>query len=109
MQLMNDVQHYEAARGFAQRIMASGSSPESRIHFAYRSVLARTPSAEETAVVQELYQKQLTKYQSAPAEATKAINFGESKPPPELSIPELASWTLVANLILNMDEAIVRN
>jgi hypothetical protein len=109
LQLMNDVQHYEAARGFAQRIMASGSTPDSRILFAYRSVLARPPTAEESAIVQELYQKQLAKYQGAPAEAAKAIHFGESKPPRDLGVPELASWTLVANLILNLDEAIVRN
>ena len=109
LQLMNDVQHYEAARGFAQRIMASASSPEARILFAYRSVLARPPTAEESAVLQEFYQHQLAKYQNTPAEATKAIHFGESKPPPDLGAPELASWTLVANLLLNLDEAIVRS
>ena len=48
-------------------------------------------------------------YQAAPAEAKKAITFGESKPDPALNEPELAAWSLVTNLILNLDEAVVRN
>lgn len=109
LQLMNDVQHFEAARAFAQHIMQAAATPEERVNFTYRSVLARPPLPEETAMVLELYQRQLAKYQAAPAEAKKAVTFGESKPPAELPEPELAAWTLVANLILNLDEAVVRN
>ena len=109
LQLMNDVQHFEAARGFAQHLMTAAALPAERIAFAFRSVLARPPVPEETAVVLELFQRQLARYQAAPAAAGQAIRFGESKPSPELNEPELAAWTLVANLILNMDEAIVRN
>jgi hypothetical protein len=109
LQLMNDVQHWEAARGFAQRIMTAAPSPEARLDFAFRSVLARHPAPEEAAVAWELFQRQLARYQGAPEEAKKAITFGESKPAAELDEPELAAWTLVANLILNLDEAIVRN
>jgi hypothetical protein len=109
LQLMNDVQHYEAARAFAERLMKGAASPEDRIALAYRTVLSRRPTAEETAAVSELFQKQLAKYQAAPAEAKKAITFGESKPDPALNEPELAAWALVCNLILNLDEAVVRN
>ncbi|MGK0186725.1 MAG: hypothetical protein ACI9R3_002508 [Verrucomicrobiales bacterium] len=109
LQLMNDVQHFEAARGFAARIIASSASAQGRITFAYRSVVARQPEPEETAVVIEFLQRQLAKYTAAPDEAKKAITFGESPPPPDLNEAELAAWTLVANLILNMDEAVVRN
>jgi hypothetical protein len=106
---MNDVQHFEAARAFAQRIMKAAATPQDRIAFAYRSVVSRPPLPEETAMVLELFQRQLEKYLAAPAEAKKAVTFGESKPPAELPEPELAAWTLVANLILNLDEAVVRN
>ena len=109
LQLMNDVQHFEAARAFAGRIIAAGKSPEARIDFAFRSVLARKADAEEVAVVSEFYRAQLAKYQAAPDEAKKAISFGESAPPDAIDAAELAAWALVANLILNMDEAIVRN
>ncbi len=109
LQLMNDVQFYEAARGFAQRMMGSAATAEDRVAFAFRSVLSRRPTSEETAAVLELYRRQLAKYQAAPAEAKKALAFGESKSPADLNEPELAAWSLVANLILNMDEASVRN
>jgi hypothetical protein len=109
LQLMNDVQHFEAARAFAQRIMTSAATPQDRITFAYRAALARPPAPEESAAVLELYQRQLAKYQAAPAEAKKAVTFGESKPPADLPEPELAAWALVANLILNLDEAVIRN
>lgn len=109
LQLMNDVQHYEAARAFAQRIMVAADTPERRIAWAFRSVLAREPDAGEAAVVMELFTRQLARYQAKPEDAQKAITFGESKPAPGLSEPDLAAWALVANLILNMDEAIVRN
>ncbi len=109
LQLMNDVQHYEAARAFAARIIAAAASPEERIAFAFRTVLSRPPAPEESAVVAALFQRQLAKYQAAPAEAKKAVTFGESKPPEGISEPDLAAWALVANLILNMDETVVRN
>ena len=45
-------------------------------------------------------------YEAAPEEAKKLINVGSSTPDSELSIVELAAWTIVANQILNMDEAL---
>jgi hypothetical protein len=89
--------------------MTSAATPQDRITFAYRAALARPPAPEESAAVLELYQRQLAKYQAAPAEAKKAVTFGESKPPADLPEPELAAWALVANLILNLDEAVIRN
>jgi hypothetical protein len=109
LQLMNDVQHYEAARAFGERLMKGAPGTEERIVLAYRMALSRRPSAEETATVRELFEKQLAKYQAAPAEAKKAITFGESKADPALNEAELAAWALVGNLILNLDEAVVRN
>ena len=109
LQLMNDVQHYEAARAFAERLMKGAVTPDERIALAYRTALSRRPTPDETAAVRDLFQKQLAKYQAAPAEAKKAITFGESKPDPALNEPELAAWALVCNLILNLDETVVRN
>jgi hypothetical protein len=106
---MNDIQHYEAARGLAQRMMMSSTEAAARIAFAYRTVLARPPAEEESAVVLDLYQRQMRKYEAMPEDAKKAITFGESPPATGLAERELAAWTLVANLILNLDEAVVRN
>ena len=110
LQLMNDVQHFEAARGFAERIMTEGgATPAERITFAYRTALSRSPSAEEMAVVQGTYGKFLAEYAQSPEAAAKVIHNGESKPKAGLPQTELAAWTLAANLILNLDETISRN
>jgi hypothetical protein len=109
LQLMNDVQHFEAARGLAVRMIAAAPTLEGRVDFGYRSVLARHAEPEEQSTVRPFFRLRLARYQAAPADAKRAITFGESPPPPDLDAAELAAWTLVANLILNLDEAIVRN
>jgi hypothetical protein len=109
LQLMNDVQHYEAARAFATKIMGASKDGKERIDFAYRTALARPAAPEEIAAMGEFFAAQFARYRAAPEEANKAITFGESKPPPEIDSAELATWTLVANLILNLDEAVMRN
>ncbi len=105
--LMNDVQHVEAARAFAQRILKEGgaTNPE-RVAFAWRSVLARRPTAEEASIVEAVLQKHAARYAAAPDAASRLISFGESKPDAGIRPEELAPWTLVANLVLNLDETL---
>jgi len=110
LQLMNDVQHFEAARAFAERILLDGgSTPADRIAFAYRTILSRKPAPEETTIVQQALEQHLAHYQQDVEAAKKVIANGESKPRPGLPEPEVAAWTLVANLILNLDETVTRN
>jgi hypothetical protein len=105
--LLNDIQHVEAARHFAQRILAEGGSSDSeRLAFAWRCAVGRSPSPAESGVVLEALQKHRTRFQAAPEDASKLITFGESKPAADLAPPELAAWTLTANLLLNLDEAL---
>lgn len=109
LQLMNDVQHYEAARAFATQILAATPGTGERIDYAYRRALARHAEPDEIATLAIFADAQLARYQAAPDDAKKAIEFGESKPPTDTDPAELAAWALVANLILNLDEAIMRN
>jgi hypothetical protein len=105
--LMNDVQHVEAARHFAQRILKEGGhSDTDRLLFAWRCAVGRLPSPSESATVLEALQKHRARFQSSPEDASKLISFGESKPASEIPAPELAAWTLTANLLLNLDEAL---
>jgi uncharacterized protein DUF1553 len=110
LQLMNDPQHFEAARALAERAIAQGgSTDDSRIDWVYRTVLSRRPAADELAVVKKSLDNQRQAYRGDSSSADKAIRVGESSPkgiaPPE----ETAAWTMVANLMLNLDEAVCRN
>jgi len=108
--LMNDVQQVEAARALAQRIMIEGGTkPAERIAFAYRTVLAREPQPRETAIVRDALAKHLLDYKASPNKAKLLINNGESKPNAKLNESELAAWTMIASLMLNLDETLNRN
>ncbi len=110
LQLMNDVQHFEAARMLAERMMKEGgATPAEHIAFAYKTILARAPVAAETEIVRQEFETHLARYKQDPAAASKAISHGESKASKELNPAELAAWTLVANMILNLDETVTRN
>ena len=105
--LMNDVQHFEAARNLAQRILTEGGGgTEQRLSYGYRLAVGRFPSALEASILRTALEEHLRRYQADPASAQKAITFGATKPHASLNPSELAAWTLLANLILNLDETL---
>jgi mono/diheme cytochrome c family protein len=110
LQLMNDTQHFEAARALGERILSEGgASPEARIAFAYRVVLSREPRPEELAVVKPALDLYVVRYRDDVAAARRVVAVGESKPKAGLAESELAAYTLLANLVLNLDETVMRN
>ena len=110
LQLMNDVQHVEAARGLAERMMTEGGATAAdRIAFAFRVVLGRRPRSAEVTIVTGQLNRHLERYAKAPDDAKKAIGHGDSKANPHLPPTELAAYTLVANMLLNLDETLTRN
>ena len=110
LQLMNDVQHFEAARALAERMMGEGGEKAAdRIAFAFRAVLARRPDEAELSIVTEQLDKHLARYRGDEAAARKVIAHGESKARSDLPPADLAAYTLVANMILNLDETLNRN
>ena len=110
LQLMNDVQHVEAARAFAQRMLTEGGqNPRDRLTWAWLSVTSRPPTNFELGVIEAALKENLARFSDKPDEASKLVEFGESKPDEELSKQELAADTLVANLLLNLDECVTKN
>ncbi|MGB8854390.1 MAG: PSD1 and planctomycete cytochrome C domain-containing protein [Pirellulales bacterium] len=109
LQLMNDVQHVEAARALAERTLAATPDDAGRINWLFRVVLARLPEAGEADVVAETLAGHRARYKADLEAARKAVSHGESKPAAGVPPDELAAWTLVANMILNLDEALNRN
>jgi hypothetical protein len=107
--LMNDEQFVEASRAFAQLAMtAGGETEEERATYAFRLALTRQPSDAELAVLLDVYRSNLARFQADKETATKLINIGESKPDENLDPSELAAWTMIGNLILNLDETVTK-
>ncbi len=110
LQLMNDVQHFEAARALAEVVHADGGkTTEARVTFLYRTVLSRKPDAEELKLVTAALAKQRELFAANPEAAKKVVRAGESKPKGVAPDVDVAAWTMIANLVLNLDEAVTRN
>lgn len=110
LQLMNDIQHVEAARALAQRMLEQGGATlTDRLAFAYRTLLSRSPSEREVRVLEKQLAANLSHYQRDVELAKKLIQLGESKASEKLDPSELAAYTLLANTLLNLDETVTRN
>jgi len=110
LQLMNDTQHFEAARAFGERILIEGGrTTDERITFAYRTVLSRSPAPEELAIVKQALERYIARYRADAEAARRVVAAGESKPRADLAAADLAAYTLLANLVLNLDETVTRN
>tara|TARA_B100001013_G_scaffold319060_1_gene227719 strand:+ start:142 stop:468 length:327 start_codon:yes stop_codon:yes gene_type:complete len=107
---MNDVTFVEAARGLAQRILISGDykTPEERIAFAFRLATSRWPTSKELKILMSSFVAQRAAYRRNLKSAKELIRTGESPVPKGLDRKELAAYTVIASLILNLDETITK-
>ena len=110
LQLLNDIQHVEAARNFAEKIIHEGGNQDlAKISWAWRTATSRKPSQEEIKIVNDVLNQNRKRYSQDKEAAENLIGFGESEPDANIQPPELASWTLTANMILNLDEVVNKN
>lgn len=109
LNLLNDITYVEAARLIGERMMKTeGNSPARRITHAVQLILGREPSNDELNLLKSGYERHLKNYQEHPADAKSLIGIGEYPANPELNLPELATCTTIASMILNLDEAVTR-
>jgi hypothetical protein len=108
--LLNDPIYVEAARVMAQRVMKEGGADaRGRLGFAFKLCTARGPSERELQILEKSFGRHLEKYKADKAAAEKLVAVGEAARPKELDVSELAAWTAVCNVLLNMDETISKN
>jgi hypothetical protein len=106
---LNDPVFVEAARVFGQRIMQEGGETVAqKLAFAFRLCAARPPRARELEVLERLYAANLAKYQAGGAAAKALVSNGSAPRPENLPVAELAAWTAMGNVLLNLDETITR-
>jgi hypothetical protein len=107
--LLNDPCYVEAARALAQRIMKDGGIDASRkLAYAFRLALARPPTKNELEVLQRIYEQQFHNFQQDKEAAKGLVSVGESPKPKDLEDSELAAWTAIGNILLNLDETITK-
>jgi mono/diheme cytochrome c family protein len=105
--LMNDTTYVEAARKFAERVLCEGGSNTSeRLRYAYQVAMAREPQPAEIAVLEPMHGAAMKRFTEDPAAATKLLAVGDAKADANLNQAELAAWSVVASMLLNLDETI---
>ena len=107
--LLNDPIFVEAARALAQEALAAPAEEDAeRLTVLWERVLQRAPEASEREVLLELLAGQRATFAENPEDAAALIAIGSSPASTDLAPAELAAWTSVARVALNLHEAIVR-
>jgi mono/diheme cytochrome c family protein len=104
---LNDEQYVEAAKHLAQRaLLEGGSTPEERVDYLARRLLARPWRAEEQPVVLASLADLQAYYVAHLDDAKALLAVGEKPVDPALDPAELAAWTMLCNELMNLDEVL---
>jgi hypothetical protein len=107
--LLNDPTYVEASRMLAQRvILEAGPDPQKRIDLAFRLATERNPQLKERQVLSQIAQAELVHYREDSESAVKVLAVGDLKGNSNIDPAELAAWTTVARVVLNLDETVTK-
>lgn len=108
--LMNNITFVEAARHLAERVLkADGLTSRQRVAQMFRMVTSREPSPNELKVLMDDLRVYQNDFQEEPDAAMRLLAIGEKPNDPNQDVGRLAAYTLIANTVLNLDEAITEN
>jgi hypothetical protein len=106
---LNDPTFVEAARVFAQKILTQGPHDhDARLVYAFRAATGRSPEVAELKVLRQRFQQQHARFAKDRDAAASFVNVGQYPRDARLDVVELASWTAMGNLLLNLDEVQTR-
>jgi mono/diheme cytochrome c family protein len=106
---LNDPVFVEAAQALGRRIVLHGGpSPHERCRYALQLCLSRPPRPEQVAELEALLLDERRHYQADPKAARMLASGKEGKLPRGLDAADLAAWTVVANVLLNLDGVLTK-
>jgi phosphatidylethanolamine-binding protein (PEBP) family uncharacterized protein len=104
--LLNDSTFVDAARAVATQVLGVESEDSERLRQLVRRVLSRLPDNDELGALNGLLQRQRQRFSKTPEAARALVAIGAAKTESRSGQNELAAWTVVAQTVLNLDEAI---
>jgi hypothetical protein len=105
---LNDPVYIEAAQKLSRRIAAVTGSPEEKLAQGFRWTLVRAPKADELKPLLALYTKSLERFSRDPKQALKVATVPLGALAPDANAAEFAAWTVVGNVLLNLDEFLMK-
>jgi hypothetical protein len=111
--LLNDQAFLELAQGLADRILGEAPNGDlERLRYAFRLCVGREPNPLEARRLEQFLTLQRERFRSAPAEAQALVgtpgNHSSGVNPQQSAVAQRAAWTVVARVLLNLDEFITR-
>ncbi|MCB9876810.1 MAG: PSD1 domain-containing protein [Planctomycetes bacterium] len=107
--LLNEAQYVEAARGFATRALREGGVDDpTRVGWMLEGATCRAPDPRDVAELLQLLADQRAAFAAMPGDAARLVAIGAVPADPALDAVELAAWTMLANVILNLDEVLTK-
>ncbi|QEL17894.1 DUF1553 domain-containing protein [Limnoglobus roseus] len=105
---LNDPVYVEASQALARKVVGSGPSPSARAAFAFRQVASRPASEKEVDRVVKLFEETKATYAKDAKKAATMATDPIGPAPKGADVTELAAWTVVANVLLNLDEMLMK-
>jgi hypothetical protein len=108
--LLNDPTFVEAARVLAEKLLSHGDlkDDDARIERLYQRTLARSARPAERASLAGFLARRRLAFREHPAEAERLLHVGQSPAAKGLDPSEVAAWTTVCRVVLNLHETITR-
>lgn len=102
---LNDPVYIEASQALARRLIKEGgATPTDRVRYAFKVCLARDPSDSDLTRLVKLQAQAKEQFAAKPNEAMSIATKPIGPAPQGIEIPDLAAWTIVSNVMLNLDE-----
>ena len=105
---LNDPQFVEAARALAASALREHEGYADRMDAMMLRLAARPLADEELRTCGEVLRDLRSTYAADPEAAARLVGVGASPPPDDLAAPELAAWTMLANMLMNLDEVVTK-
>lgn len=108
--VLNDPVFVEAASALARCMLElPGADAAERIDHGFLRCTSRLPKPQEREVLLQLFAQELAYYRSDPDAAMQMAENGGPQPTQDYDEVELAAWTVIANVLLNLDETLTRS
>jgi len=105
---LNDPAFFEMARSLARRVIREAAPDlRERIIYGFRLCVSRRPKEAEVEQLIALYNEQLNHFTKEARAAEKVVKVSDPVSG-TASAPEQAAWTMVANVLLNLDETVTK-
>jgi hypothetical protein len=105
---LNDPVYIEAAQSLARRMIAAEGDVNDKVRYGFRLCAARPPSDAELARLVQLYEAARQRFGQAPDQGRQFATDPLGPPPDGAEISDLAAWTMVGNVLLNLDEMLMK-